>query len=510
MDLRLSFKPTSTFEELRAVIIKDASSVLISHPVAEQHYSQAKDHFIRRQFIESFYLIFRLIRCWPERLARKYPSLTKNFLDLYDSVKDRAAIQFEEQKILFLERTSARASMDGKQSNTVAQIHEKLGATPPPPSAVANTITNITATRREEEDGIAAHPMHINYLGAPASSWSMRQENKENNPRFFGLVNLGNTCYMNSVLQILRVSRLGTVLRSDKLRFAEGAKNISSVRLTNCFQRLLKELDDATSAISPKAFKKTLGEVYEPFNGTSQQDANEFLHVLFDSFHNALNTQGSTPTKCVELDNKTGSDSELAAMYAEEYAKRDSSIIINLLGHQERSCIACPCGQIYRSFINTIGLEVPIPEPSHHKTCLEDCLASYCREEKLEEASLFSCDSCKRKTQASKQLTLFTCPQLLVISLKRFQRSHGLTKIDREVFFQPTVNLAPFMCGDKSASKYRLIGVVNHSGSLNSGHYTADVLADDVWHHCSDDVITASSNPSFGLAYILLYAKCNN
>uniref|UniRef100_A0A8D1UTG5 Ubiquitin carboxyl-terminal hydrolase n=1 Tax=Sus scrofa TaxID=9823 RepID=A0A8D1UTG5_PIG len=85
-------------------------------------------------------------------------------------------------------------------------------------------------------------------------------------------------------------------------------------------------------------------------------------------------------------------------------------------------------------------------------------------------------------TNARKQLLISAVPAILILHLKRFhQAGLSLRKVNRHVDFPLTLDLAPFcsatcknVCvGDKVL--YGLYGVVEHSGSMRGGHYTAYV-----------------------------------
>ena len=38
-------------------------------------------------------------------------------------------------------------------------------------------------------------------------------------------------------------------------------------------------------------------------------------------------------------------------------------------------------------------------------------------------------------------------------------------------------------------TKYKLIGLVNHIGSMNSGHYYANVIVDGEWYEMNDEKV---------------------
>merc|ERR1719458_1954482 len=87
-------------------------------------------------------------------------------------------------------------------------------------------------------------------------------------------------------------------------------------------------------------------------------------------------------------------------------------------------------------------------------------------------------------SNASKQLLIFCPPPVLTIHLKRFQQTtFNLRKVNRHVEFPLELDLAPF-CSSTAFSapnvgagareiKYALYAVVEHSGRLQGGHYTA-------------------------------------
>ncbi|XP_058422563.1 ubiquitin carboxyl-terminal hydrolase 45 isoform X1 [Diceros bicornis minor] len=85
-------------------------------------------------------------------------------------------------------------------------------------------------------------------------------------------------------------------------------------------------------------------------------------------------------------------------------------------------------------------------------------------------------------TNARKQLLISAVPAILILHLKRFhQAGSSLRKVNRHVDFPLLLDLAPFCSatsknvsvGDKVL--YGLYGVVEHSGSMRGGHYTAYV-----------------------------------
>ncbi|RWS25216.1 hypothetical protein B4U80_00521 [Leptotrombidium deliense] len=138
-------------------------------------------------------------------------------------------------------------------------------------------------------------------------------------------------------------------------------------------------------------------------------------------------------------------------------------------------------------------------------TSILSCLASFTSSELLVGANKLICESCGEKfkaktgiqkkvySNASKHMTIAFPPPVLTLHLKRFEaegyHTVNLRKITRMVHFPLTFDLSPFVSnlyeplswifgnGEHFSRTitYRLFGVVEHSGSLRSGHYTAFV-----------------------------------
>ncbi|GFY53568.1 ubiquitin carboxyl-terminal hydrolase 45 [Trichonephila inaurata madagascariensis] len=130
---------------------------------------------------------------------------------------------------------------------------------------------------------------------------------------------------------------------------------------------------------------------------------------------------------------------------------------------------------------------------------IDTCLSHFTKPELLTGNNKFRCENCseiKRKktgdkkavvySNASKQLLIFSPPAVLTLHLKRFQQViTSLKKVNRFVEFPLTLDLSPYcssaclilphMSSVKDEILYSLYGIVEHSGHLRSGHYTAYV-----------------------------------
>jgi ubiquitin carboxyl-terminal hydrolase 8 len=108
-----------------------------------------------------------------------------------------------------------------------------------------------------------------------------------------GLRNLGNSCYMNSIVQALSFnSFLTDYFLSTKFKKAINPNNKfgSGGMVANEWFKLLYALwCGQYSQLSPHPFKHVVGSLQRAYLGTQQQDAHEFLVFLLDALHEDLN-----------------------------------------------------------------------------------------------------------------------------------------------------------------------------------------------------------------------------
>ena len=91
---------------------------------------------------------------------------------------------------------------------------------------------------------------------------------------------------------------------------------------------------------------------------------------------------------------------------------------------------------------------------------------------------------------------------LLIVHLKRFKTNNGgRRKNYREVDIPASLSIGEV--------NYHLLAVVEHSGSYDSGHYTALVRMEGHWFACNDaHVREVSLSESFGSGgYLVFYSQ---
>ena len=114
---------------------------------------------------------------------------------------------------------------------------------------------------------------------------------KHSFPKIAGLVNLGNTCYMNSIIQCFFYTPLMNqfFLSKTSLNITEDGQNVSSVIIYQELVKLYLDLKNSNKLkISPIEFYNQFILANTTFQGGRQHDSHEFLVIILNNLHDAL------------------------------------------------------------------------------------------------------------------------------------------------------------------------------------------------------------------------------
>uniref|UniRef100_A0A667XBE2 ubiquitinyl hydrolase 1 n=1 Tax=Myripristis murdjan TaxID=586833 RepID=A0A667XBE2_9TELE len=203
---------------------------------------------------------------------------------------------------------------------------------------------------------------------APASSERLEEEEEKKVclPGFTGLVNLGNTCFMNSVIQSLSNTRELRDYFHDRAFEAEINCNNplgTGGRLAIGFAVLLRALWKGTHhAFQPSKLKAIVASKASQFTGYAQHDAQEFMAFLLDGLHEDLNRVQNKPyTETVDSDGRL--DEVVAEEAWQRHKMRNDSFIVDLFQGQFKSKLVCPtCSKVSITFDPFLYLPVPLPQ----------------------------------------------------------------------------------------------------------------------------------------------------
>ncbi|TRZ01985.1 hypothetical protein DNTS_024159 [Danionella cerebrum] len=297
-------------------------------------------------------------------------------------------------------------------------------------------------------------------------------------PLLTGLRNLGNSCYMNSILQCLCCTRaLEEYFTQNQFMQDINRANILGHQgeVAEEFSVVMKALWlGQYKVISPQDFKLTICKINSRFNSYEHQDSQELLLFLMDGLHEDLNKadkrRGYREEEIDHLDD--GSAADLAWS---KHLQMNLSIIVALFQGQFKSSVQCvSCQRKSRSFEPFMYLTLEMSPGS--KCTLQDCLKLFHKEERLTDGNRFYCRHCKTHRDAIKRMQIWKLPPILLVHFKRFKyEGRWREKLQTLVDFPlDNLDLSQYVIGPKTnLKKYNLYAVSNHYGGMDGGHYTA-------------------------------------
>ena len=188
-----------------------------------------------------------------------------------------------------------------------------------------------------------------------------------------GLVNVGNTCYLNSTLQLLiNLPILRDLFLDRRIEFFinRTGKLSHNGKLFDIFQNILDyrwiktKNKQRNIIINPEPFKRISGHIREDFSTNEQQDANEFLNFILDELNEELNIKinGKYYPNLDDIMAKKNTKDELSNIYWANSIRRSASFINALFNFQLESILTCEnCKSQKRTFETYNNLYLPIP-----------------------------------------------------------------------------------------------------------------------------------------------------
>ena len=249
-----------------------------------------------------------------------------------------------------------------------------------------------------------------------------------------GLVNIGNSCYINAVLQCL----LNTPVLNNFLRDSCHSKTCKVNRCLICAltDTMVKLCQSELPVIPFKVIDHVIQD--SSLNPCEQEDAGEFLFHFID---------------CLE-DISFG-------------INNDSNISdVTFVGQEKQVTTCCVCNNVsVTKPTNFLCLHLPIASRLRNKR-IGNKIKKYFSPSSL---NSYHCLNCKNRVDAKRQTFVTKAPNCLVLQLLRFSNTNGnITKIDALVEAEEEVKLPTDNEGDVT---YELYAVIAHEGGYGSGHY---------------------------------------
>lgn len=304
----------------------------------------------------------------------------------------------------------------------------------------------------------------------------------------FGLVNLGNSCYANAVLQCLAFTR---PLISYLIR---GLHSKTCRKKSWCFvcefEHLILKARGGESPLSPIKILSKLQKIGKHLGPGKEEDAHEFLRCAVDTMQSVFLKE---------------------APAAGPFAEETTLVGLTFGGylHSKIKCMAC----LHKSERPELMMDLTV-EIDGDIGSLEEALAQFTAYEVLDGENRYFCGRCKSYQKAKKKLMILEGPNILTVVLKRFQ-SDNFGKLSKPIHFPELLDISPYMSDPNHGDHpvYSLYAVVVHLDAMStlfSGHYVCYIKTlDGDWFKIDDSNVFPVQLETVLLegAYMLLYAR---
>lgn len=272
-----------------------------------------------------------------------------------------------------------------------------------------------------------------------------------------GIINIGNSCYLNSAIQLLFNS-----------------KDFRYICKQTVFENIINNYDKS-NVFNPYEIKTIVAKKNKMFDNCDQHDSYEFIIYLFDVLDNILG-------------------------YSNRLTKEN--LLYNKFGIETKSNIKCKishCGKESDNNSIELFLQLPITDDLD----LSGSYRKYKEICKLENDNAYFCEKCNKKVTARKNTITTKWPDNLIIVLKRFD--FIMRKDGRNIYIPLNWRHG-----------YKLKGGIIHMGTFGGGHYIYFGEENQEWFIANDSHISKINDINSFMehqgkqSYILYYQKHEN
>lgn len=311
-----------------------------------------------------------------------------------------------------------------------------------------------------------------------------------------GILNLGNTCGINALIQCISSSpilckALHKSLQEYDQQFQYDKDRSAAYQLSQVLICLSKE------TVNPSAFISTLFTRLKEFITFGyQHDIVELWTLLIDHLHGEVGIP--LPLNELVICHPKSPLNERIEASIQMYNEKKMSTLMNVVQGVQMSIIRCKCGFTQANIEVFTTLQLDIDGTQSFMSALQRCFEP---EEMLD----WTCDNCRERGKAQKFIHPSKWPPVLVTVLKRF-RSLGTGVYEK---ISNPIDIPDQFEAD--GHKYILMGLGQHHGGYDGGHYTAvskDAHGD--WHLYDDAAVYTLGNQlryDANNAYLLIWQQ---
>lgn len=283
-----------------------------------------------------------------------------------------------------------------------------------------------------------------------------------------GIENLGGTCAINSIIQI--------IIRNDNLRSIILNSLAPQNSLTNELKEIIDLIHNQHKSINPRKFINYFFETFKGiFNRYEEIDINELWLYLYNKIFEETSINLKPISYISSIFDKHDYD-----IYVHNN-KKTCELTRNVQGSFINIIECSKCKNKSYSFEPFISMSLDIEE---NQSIANLIIKSLIKE--VREADDWRCDKCREKCSYIKMKKIWRLPKVLFISLNRFNET--FEKNNLNIYINNNINFnKDCIETSKTDQIYNIQGLGLHYGNLLGGHYTALCELSDKYYLYNDN-----------------------
>ena len=242
-----------------------------------------------------------------------------------------------------------------------------------------------------------------------------------------------------------------------------------------------------------------MGLIDKKYKTDEQQDANEFINTLLMEIHDEINENNNSNPINIP-DNKE--EKEPYLNFWNKFYKKNNSFIIDLFHGIFKDEIRCINNHILNTKFRIYNMiELPIIEfISNDNIYLNDILKQFLKKKNSDKTKY--CSFCGIQNYYYRKTHIYSSPPLLLLF---FNRVVDDKYYYNNIIYDEKLNMKDFMISKEN--NYELIGLIEHIGNAEQGHYMAICKNNSSWYKYNDEDYNVIHNIQSRHTIILLYKR---
>uniref|UniRef100_A0A671U5Y0 Ubiquitin carboxyl-terminal hydrolase n=1 Tax=Sparus aurata TaxID=8175 RepID=A0A671U5Y0_SPAAU len=333
------------------------------------------------------------------QLNQNVKTISQNLNRIQLTLKDSSAITLDKMPPTLVQRT--REYLEKlKQTKTSA----------PSSTAQSTSVKRSLMLPNHSTPFKKVRPSSVDYGG-----WNKQRPSTlaQPQPPLQGFSNLGNTCYMNAILQSLFSL---PSFSNDMLKQGISWKKVPINALLRRFAHLMAKKDvgcPETKKDLLRKVKSAISSTAERFSGNMQNDAHEFLSQCLDQLKDDVEEMNKSLTNeaaAASSSSVPGEEVDTSRIYT-------CPVAVNMEFEVQHTIICKGCGEVVtkREQFNDLSIDLPRRKKTLPLRSIQDSLDLFFRMEEIE----YSCEKCNGKA-ATVTHKFSKLPRVLILHLKRY------------------------------------------------------------------------------------------